>query len=261
MPLLEGRAPVRADADQNRPVVWVNETFVRELLAGRTVGERLTIEGKALEIVGVVGDVREFGLREEVRPTAYLPLGVIPSVGHDIMYVVARTATAVPPSAAAVRAAVDRVDPSVPITAVRMIDEIVAASLAPMSFTMTLLVIAASVALLLAVIGLYAVTRYIVSQRTHEIGVRLALGAQPREVRAMILRQNLLAALLGVVLGLLTASGLTRVLSSLLFDVSAHDGATFGAAAIAITAVSVVATYLSTRRATQVDPVVALRYE
>ena len=261
MPLLEGRAPVRADADQNHPVVWVNETFVRTLLAGRTVGEHLTIEGRALEIVGVVGDVREFGLREEARPTAYLPLGVIPSVGHDIMYVVARTGAAVPPSASAVRAAVDRVDPSIPTTAVRMMDEIVGASLAPMSFTMTLLMIAASVAVLLAVIGLYAVTRYMVSQRTHEIGVRLALGAQPREVRMMILRQNLVAGLLGVVLGLLTASGLTRVLSTLLFDVSAHDWVTFGAAAIAITAVSVVATYLSTRRATQVDPVVALRYE
>ena len=261
MPLLEGRAPLRPDAEQNRPVVWVNETFARELLAGRTVGERLTIEGRALEVVGVVGDVREFGLREEVRPTAYLPLGVIPSVGHDIMYVVARTATVLPASASALRAAVDRVDPSVPITAVRTMDDIVAASLAPMSFTMMLLVVAASMALLLAVIGLYAVTRYIVSQRTHEIGVRLALGAQPREVRAMILRQNLVAALLGVVLGLLTASGLTRVLASLLFDVSAHDGVTFGAAALVLTAVSVVATYLSTRRATQVDPVVALRYE
>jgi putative ABC transport system permease protein len=261
MPLLEGRAPVRADADQNHSVVWVNETFVRTLLAGRTVGEHLTIEGRALEIVGVVGDVREFGLREEVRPTAYLPLGVIPSVGHDIMYVVARTGAAAPPSASALRAAVDRVDPSVPTTAVRMMNEIVGASLAPMSFTMTLLMIAASVAVLLAVIGLYAVARYMVSQRTHEIGVRLALGAQPREVRIMILRQNLAAGLLGVVLGLLTASALTRVLSSLLFDVSAHDWVTFGAAAIAITTVSVVATYLSTRRATRVDPVVALRYE
>jgi len=140
-------------------------------------------------------------------------------------------------------------------------NEIVDASLTAMWVTMTLLVVAAAVALLLAVIGLYAVTRYIVSQRTREIGVRLALGARPREVRAMILRQNLAAAVVGVVLGLSTASALTRVLSSLVVDVSVHDGATFGAAAIALTAVSVAATYLSTRRATQVDPVVALRSE
>jgi ABC-type antimicrobial peptide transport system permease subunit len=140
-------------------------------------------------------------------------------------------------------------------------NKIVDASLTAMWVTMTLLVVAAAVALLLAVIGLYAVTRYIVSQRTREIGVRLALGARPREVRAMILRQNLAAAVVGVVLGLSTASALTRVLSSLVVDVSVHDGATFGAAAIALTAVSVAATYLSTRRATQVDPVVALRSE
>jgi putative ABC transport system permease protein len=138
-------------------------------------------------------------------------------------------------------------------------DEIVASSLAQMSFTMTLLGIAAGVALVLGMIGLYGVTRYIVSQRTTEIGVRLALGAQPRDVRRMLLRQGLSVALVGVVVGLTVAYGLTRVMASMLFEVSAHDPAIFGATALVLIAVSAVATSLSAHRATQIDPLVAIR--
>ena len=261
MPLLEGRAPVRADSEQDRSVLWVNETFRREFLTGRAVGERVSINGRTLEIVGVVGDVREFGLREDIRPTAYLPLTAVASVPLDVMYVVLRTTGAPASLASAVRAAVGRVDPSVPLTTVRTMEQIVASSLAQMFFTMTLLGIAASVALVLGVIGLYGVTRYIVSQRTNEIGVRLALGAQPRDVRAMVLRQGVSVALMGVIVGLAAAYALTRVLASLLFEVSVHDPVTFAATAVVLMVVSAVATYLSARRATQVDPLVALRYE
>jgi putative ABC transport system permease protein len=261
MPLLEGRPPERADSELDRPVVWVNETFVRQLLAKRTIGERFGLEGRTVEIVGVVGDVREFGLREDVRPTAYLPLRAIASVGLQEMHVVVRTTGAPAPSASALRAAVGRVDASVPLTTVRTMDEIVASSVAEMSFTMTLLAIAAGVALMLGVIGLYGVTRYIVSQRTSEIGVRLALGAQPRDVRAMVLRQGLSVALVGVLVGLMAAYALARVMTSLLFGVSAHDPATFVTTALVLTAVSAVATYLPAHRATQVDPLVALRCE
>lgn len=140
-------------------------------------------------------------------------------------------------------------------------EQIVASSLGQMFFTMTLLGIAASVALVLGVIGLYGVTRYIVSQRTTEIGVRLALGAQPRDVRGMVLRQGVSVALVGVIVGLTAAYALTRVLASLLFEVSVHDPVTFAATAVVLVVVSAIATYLSARRATQVDPLVALRYE
>ena len=261
MPLLEGRAPVRADSEQDRSVLWVNETFRREFLTGRAVGERVSINGRTLEIAGVVGDVREFGLREDMRPTAYLPLRAVASVPLDVMYVVLRTTGAPGSLASAVRAAVGRVDPSVPLTTVRTMEQIVASSLGQMFFTMTLLGIAASVALVLGVIGLYGVTRYIVSQRTTEIGVRLALGAQPRDVRGMVLRQGVSVALVGVIVGLTAAYALTRVLASLLFEVSVHDPVTFAATAVVLVVVSAIATYLSARRATQVDPLVALRYE
>ena len=114
---------------------------------------------------------------------------------------------------------------------------------------------------MLSVIGLYGVTRYIVSQRTNEIGVRLALGAQPRDVRGMVLRQGVTAALAGVIVGLMAAYALTRVMTSLLFEVSARDPVTFGATALVLIVVNAVATYLSAHRVTQIDPLVALRYE
>ena len=177
------------------------------------------------------------------------------------MYVVVRTTGAPASLALPVRAAVGRVDPSVPLTTARTMEESVASSLAQTSFTMTLLAIAAGAALVLAVIGLYGVTRYIVSQRTTEIGVRLALGAQPRDVRGMVVRQGLSVALVGVIVGLMAAYALTSVMASLLLEVSARDPATFGAIALMLMAVSAFATSLAAHRATQVDPLIALRCE
>ena len=140
-------------------------------------------------------------------------------------------------------------------------DEIISASLVRMAFTMTLLIIAAVVALMLGLVGLYGVISYIVSQRTPEIGVRLALGAQPGDVRLMVLRQGLGVALVGVVVGLGVAAVATRVMGSLLFEVSTHDPVTFGAAALTLTAVSGIATYLPARRAAAIDPLDAIPAE
>jgi putative ABC transport system permease protein len=259
MPLLEGRAPARDDAERGRTVVWVNETFARQFLDNRAVGERIQIGGTTLEIAGVVGDVR-FDLREDVRPTAYLPLHT-PAVALDVMHVVIRTTASRASLAPALRAAVGRVDPSVPLTTARTLEDVVASSLARMSFTMTLLGIAASLALVLGVVGLYGVIRYIVSQRTSEIGVRLALGAQPRDVRTMVLRQGVAVALVGVIVGLVAAAMSTRIMASLLFGVSARDPVTFGAVALVLTAVSALATYVPARRAAGIDPLEALREE
>jgi putative ABC transport system permease protein len=262
IPVVAGRAPSPDDGVPGRANVWVNQSFVRRFLDGRAIGERIRIENNWLEIVGVVGDVRTFGLREDVRPMAYLPVGTpVRAVALDVMQVVVRTT--VPPStlASALRAAVDRVDPSVPVMRIRTMDEIISGSLARIAFTMTLLVIAAVVALVLGLVGLYSVISYIVGQRTPEIGVRLALGAQPGDVRAMVLRQGLGVALVGVVLGLGLAAIATRVMGSLLFEVSTHDPLTFAGATLALTAVSALATYLPARRAAAIDPLEAVRSE
>jgi putative ABC transport system permease protein len=261
VPLLQGRAPQRGDAEQARPVAWVNRTFARQFLDDRAIGERIRIQGETwLEIVGVVGDVRTFGLREEIRAMAYLPLSN-PAVSLDVMHAVVRTTGAPASLAPALRAAVDRVDSSIPLTTTRTMEEIVRESLAQTSFTMTLLAIAAGVALLLGVVGLYGVISYIVTQRTGEIGVRLALGAQPASVRGMVLRQGLTVAVIGVVVGLAAASIATRLMASLLFEISARDPATFATVAAVLILVSALATYLPARRAAAIDPLTALRDE
>jgi predicted permease len=262
-PLRAGRAPTRDDASPGRAVAWVNETFARRFLDSRALGERIELGGQWLEIVGVVGDVRTFGLKEELRPMTYLPLGTpVKSVTLEMLHVVIRRGAATTaPLATDLRRAVDRVDASVPLTRIRTMEEIVAASLAQASFTMTLLVIAACVALLLGVVGLYGVISYVVSQRTPEIGVRLALGAQPADVRAMVLRQGLRVTLVGVAAGLVAAAAVSQVMGSLLFEVSARDPITFGAVALVLLAVSGLASYLPARRAAAIDPLEALRQD
>ena len=262
MPIVAGRAPSPDDGVPGRATVWVNQSFARRFLDDRAIGERIRLDDNWLEIVGVVGDVKTFGLAEDVRPMAYLPVGTpVRAVALDVMQVVLRTT--LPPSSlvSGLRAAVDRIDPSVPLMRIRTMDEIISASLVRMAFTMTLLIIAAVVALMLGLVGLYGVISYIVSQRTLEIGVRLALGAQPGHVRLMVLRQGLGVALVGVVVGLGVAAVATRVMGSLLFEVSTHDPVTFGAAALALTAVSALATYLPARRAAAIDPLDAIRAE
>jgi predicted permease len=258
IPILQGRAPMRADVDQHRPVAWVNRTLVTKFFDGSAVGESIKFGEQWLEIVGVVGDVKTFDVREPSRPMAYVPMGS-PLVPADVMYAVVRTHEAAPLPASALRAAVDAVDRAVPLTAVRTMQEIVDASLAPTSFTMTLLTIAALTALALGVVGLYGVISYVVSQRTSEIGIRLALGARPADVYGLVLGQGLTVALAGVAVGLVAAAAAARVMRSLLFEVSAHDPATYAAAAAILTLVSFGATYLPARRAASIDPLSALR--
>ena len=264
IPLVEGRAPERVDADQPRAVVWVNQTFARQFLEGRALGERIRIgdDKTWLEIAGVIGDVRTFGLREDIRPMAYLPLSTsVPNVSVNVMQIVVATTGAPASVAPLLRSAVDRVDPSVPLTTTRTMEEIVSTSLARMSFTMTLVGLAAGIALVLGAVGLYGVIGYIVSQRTAEIGVRLALGAQPADVRTMVLRQGMAVVIVGLVVGLAAAAAVTQALASQLFEVSARDPMTFAGVTALLAAVSVVATYLPARRAAAVDPVRAFREE
>jgi predicted permease len=258
VPLLEGRLPERADTDHGRPVAWVNHAFARQFLAGRTTGERLEITGRSLEIVGVVGDLKTFALRDEARPMVYVPVGD-PLVGLHAMQTVMRTRGGPPPNVSSLRRAVDAVNPSVPLTTVKTMDEILRDSMAQMAFTVTLLAVAAGAALALGMVGLYGVISYTVSQRTAEIGIRLALGASPGEVSALVLRQGLIVVAAGMAIGIAAAAAATRFMATLLYEVSAQDPSTFAASAAVLLAVSVVATYLPARRAAAIDPAQSLR--
>ncbi len=160
-----------------------------------------------------------------------------------------------------VQAAVWAVNPNLPLASVRTLDDILARSMARTSFTLVMFAIAAAVALALGLVGIYGVISYIVSQRTREIGVRMALGADRGDVRRMVLRQGVILAGIGVVIGLVAAVGLTRFMSSLLYGVEATDPVTFAAVAVMLTAIALVASYLPARRASRTDPLVALRCE
>ncbi len=160
-----------------------------------------------------------------------------------------------------VREAVGAISPNLALARVRSLDDILAQSMAPTSFTLVMLAIAAAVALALGVVGIYGVISYIVSQRTHEIGIRMALGADGGDVRRMVLRQGVILAGIGVVIGLVAAGGLTRFLSSQLHGVEATDPVTFAAVAAMLTAIALVASYVPAVRASRTDPLVALRFE
>jgi hypothetical protein len=262
--VLEGRAPERADQEAHRNVVWVSETFARRYLDGRVMGEEIKIgdDSTWLQIAGVVSDVRVFGLDEDIRPHAYLPATTtVPSISNEMMHVVIRHQGDAAAMANAVRGVVARIDPTVPVTNVRTMDEVLARSMERMSFTMVLLLIAAGVALVLGLVGLYGAISYVVAQRTREIGVRIALGADTRKVQAMVLRQGLSVVIVGVIAGLIAASATTRVLDALLFEVASTDPVTFIATPVLLLAVGALAAWLPARRASKLSPLVALRAE
>jgi predicted permease len=260
VPLIRGRFPERADAEQMRPLAWVNQAFARQFLDDRAIGESIELQDTWLEIVGVVGDLRMSGLDEAARPMLYVPMGSAAGA-LDTIYAVLRTNGDPSSLAASLRPAVDRVDPSVPLNTARTMTDIIDSSLAQTSFTVMLLAIAATVALVLGVVGLYGVISYIVSQRTAEIGVRLALGADPGAVRRMVLRQGVTVAVVGVMVGLVVAWMSTRLLSSVLFEVSARDPLIFASVPLVLTLVSALAVDLPARRAARLDPLRALREE
>jgi putative ABC transport system permease protein len=268
MRLIRGRGLTRRDLDTNEPVAVINDTLARIAFPGQDAlgkGIRLgphVVAGLWFTIVGVVPTTPTIALAEpRPVPKMYVPMfatrDVWPAV--DVMTYVVRTA--VPPLGltAAVRTALKNIDPNLALAQVRTLQDHLDAAAAPRAFTMVLILIAAGAALLLGVIGIYGVMSYIVSQRTNEIGVRLALGAQPAAVMRMIVRQGGVVACGGIAIGLSAALAGSRVISSLLYGISPRDPAVFTATTLTLLVVALAACWLPARRAASVDPLVALR--
>ncbi|HWS87830.1 MAG TPA: ABC transporter permease [Pyrinomonadaceae bacterium] len=262
IPLLSGRG-FTADDRADRPgSVLVSESGARRWFNGENpIGKRIREEmpnSAWLTVVGVVGDVRHWGLSEEPRPTLYYTYRQNP---ERSMVLAARTASDPASFVRAARQAVLDVDKDQPVHEVRTLAEAANQTIILQRWMSTLLGIFSAVAMLLAAVGIYGVQAYNVTQRTHEIGIRVALGAQARDILRLVVRQGLALGLAGVGLGLLAALGLTRLLDSLLYGVTANDPATFFVAALLVSAVALLASYVPARRATKVDPMEALRYE
>jgi predicted permease len=259
--LLYGRLLAEADDGQAPPVAVINETAARRYWPGQNpVGRRLHIEGTEewREIVGVVGDVKHWGLRESVRPEVYLSWWQIPQWSG---YLVVRAEVNAASLASALRKQVGGLDPNLPLANLRVMEEVIAGSIkGPRSYTL-LLALFAGAALLLAAAGIYGVMSSVISAHTHEIGIRMALGAQAHDVMRLVIGQGMRLTLVGVAVGLTGAFALTRLMENLLFEVKATDPVTFSAVAVLLTLVALAACWLPARRATQVDPLVALRYE
>jgi putative ABC transport system permease protein len=251
--------PERFNEPQAAPAVIINETMARLYWPNEDpIGKRLRIVWSPwVTIVGVVGDVRHVGLNTPPNPEMYLSHLQEP---QGSMAVMARTTGDPLQLASAAREQMKAMDRDLPVTVTTM-DQIFANSLAGQRFNTSLLGVFAAVALLLAMIGVFGVINYSVAQRTHEIGIRLALGAQRRDVFKLVVGQGVLLALVGVVVGTAGAVVVTRFIEGMIYGVSPTDGPTFVVVSLVVTVVAFLACYLPARKATRVDPLVALRYE
>ncbi len=263
-PIVKGRPFNDRDVEGSPLVAIINETFAREFLRGEDpLGKRFkydSLDGPApwFTIVGVVADTRRTGFDSEVRAETYIPHAQDPSAG---MTLVLRTKTDPAGLTAALRNEVLSVDKDQPVYDVRTMDQLLVEKIAQRRFSALLLGLFALLALLLAAVGIYGVMAYSVAQRTHEIGIRMALGAQKRDLLRMIVRQGMILTAVGISLGLVVAFALTRVMSGLLYEVSATDIQTFIIIPLILAGVALLANYIPARQAAKVDPMVALRYE
>jgi predicted permease len=273
--LVAGRDFTWADAYEMRPVTMVSENLARELWGSpaAALGKRLRPYAKGVwrEVVGVVSDMRDDGLNRKAPAVAYWPLlmqdffavsaDTRNLVQRNITYVIRSSRTGTDGFVNELGTAVWSINPNLPLASVRTLQEIYDASLARTSFTLVMLAIAGGMALLLGVAGIYGVISYSVSQRTREIGIRIALGAQRQAVTRMFVKHGLMLAGAGVAIGLIAAFAAMRLISSLLFEVSAVDPLTYAMVSVTLIGATVLATYVPARRATAIDPIEALRSE
>jgi predicted permease len=261
-PLVAGRANTWSDIQELRPAVVISETLAREYWgsAAEALGKRVrAFRPSWHEIVGVSGDEHDDGVNQPATPIVYWPMLNEIYGRTTIAYAVRSSRVGSRSFLGELQQAVWSVNSSLPLANVLTLEEIHAASMAQTSFAMVMLAIAAVVALLLGVVGIYGVIAYTATQRTREIGIRIALGAQTGDVRRLLLRHGLLLTGAGIALGMGASVAVGRVLSALLFGVSPMDPVTYAAVPAALAAVALLATWLPARRASRVDPVEALR--
>ncbi|HWZ33467.1 MAG TPA: ABC transporter permease [Bryobacteraceae bacterium] len=260
IPLLQGRDFATFDTAKSKPVVMVNEPFARRYYPGQgALGQHLVIGGAAREITGIVGGVRHFSLQGQPPPEMYVPFAQAPT--QQFLNLVVRASGDPVQLVSAIREQVTAIDPTEAAGEFHTMDEVRAASVAQPRFSTFLLGLFAIIALMLSAIGLYGVISYAVSQRTREIGIRMALGAKPQDILRLTLGQGIRMTALGLAIGLCAAFFVTRLLQSLLFGVTPHDTSSFVGVPVALTSVALLASWLPARRAARVDPLVSLREE
>jgi putative ABC transport system permease protein len=259
IPFLRGRAFTRADAPSKNTVI-INEAMAKEFWPGKDPLGQQIIDidhpSNPRQIIGVVADVKSAGLDAQGKAEMYTLYS-----GWWYMYLVLRTKQDPSNVVPAVRAQVAALDKGVPVYRVATMEQLLNTSLAPRQFNLFLLALFAALALILAAVGIYGVLAFTISRRTHEIGIRLALGAQQKRIFHLIVWQGMKLVLAGLAIGAITSVALTRLMSSLLFQVSATDPATFAVVAVLLALTALLACWIPARRATKVDPAVALRYE
>jgi putative ABC transport system permease protein len=259
IPLLRGRNFTEQEVRQSDKVIIVSEQLVASVFSNEEpLGKRLitALGDTPYEIIGVVGDIRHRSLAGSPLPAMYMP-----TRQRGGMNIVVRTQGDPASFAGAVRKEVQAIDPDQPIAAVKTMSDWVDSAVAGPRYQTILLGLFALLAMVLAATGIYGVMSYSVTQRTHELGVRMALGARQFDVLKLVVRQGMILTIVGVALGLVGAFALTRVMATLLFGVTAKDPITFGVVSALLIVVAFVACFVPARRATKVDPLVALRYE
>ncbi len=261
VPLLRGRAFTEQEGKDAPGVVIINESLARSAFPGEeALGQRLVIgmDTKPREVVGVVRDVRHTALKEEPKPEMYVPFQQAPRAAFTLV-----TRTTVEPASltSSVTNAVQSVDKDQPVYNVKTMETFRSESIAQSRFNTYALSIFAAIALVMAAVGIYGVMAFSVTQRTNELGIRIALGAQPGDVLRLVIRQGMILALIGILIGLAASLALTRVMASLLYGVAATDVLTFVTVSAALALIALAASYLPARRATRIDPMVAIRYE